>query len=76
MLKVTFLLLNILTTDGYCQIGPPCKRNACLAPLMFPGPKIGIDNFRIGGANLQLGSGDGGVCLWTLFRLAGLPGEP
>ena len=44
---------------------------ACLAPLflVFPllsrGPKIGTDNFRIGGANLQLGSGDGGVSLWT-----------
>ena len=30
-----------------------------------PGPKKGTDNFIIGGANLQLRSGDGGVCLWT-----------
>ena len=65
MLRVTFLLQNILTTNACCQIGSPCKMNACLAPLMFPGPKICTDNFRIGGANLQLGSGDGGVSLWT-----------
>ena len=30
-----------------------------------PGPKKGTDNFCIGGANLQVGSGDGGVSLCT-----------
>ena len=24
-----------LTTDACCQIGPPCQRNACIAPLFF-----------------------------------------
>ena len=30
-----------------------------------PGPKKGTDNLFYWGANLQLRSGDGGVCLWT-----------
>ena len=66
-----------LTTAACCHLGQPCKRDACLAPLFKvllsnvplssrnPGPKKGTDNFCIGGANLQLGSGDGGVSLWT-----------
>ena len=72
MLKVTYLPQNMFFTTA----GQPCKRDACLAPLFSflsyvslssrnTGPKKGTYNFRIGGANLQLGSGDGGVSLWT-----------
>ena len=69
MLKVTYLPQNM---SACCQIkGTPALQLSLV--LLFDVslssgnlvPKKGTDNFRIGGANLQIGSGDGGVSLWN-----------
>ena len=67
MLKVTFLLQNMF--NNRCLLSNRStlskERLYCTSLFFSKVLKIGTDNFRIGGANLQLGSGDGGVSLWT-----------
>ena len=56
MLKVTYLPQNMF--NNICSLMSHFHQE-------IPAPKKGTYNFCIGGANLQLGSGDGGVSLLT-----------